>query len=106
MKTNGKNNLRGAGLVIGAIAMSALSANAFEVNTLGTAGEVRANLINVESPFNAFDAKCGEKSKETKTSEKSTEAKCGEKSSEAKCGEKSTEAKCGEKSTEAKCGEK
>lgn len=128
-KINGKN----LGLIAGCLTV-ALSINAaenpFEINPLGSGGELRSELVNQTiNPDQNFtirnlEAKCGEsKSKEAKCGEKgkTKEAKCGEskcgeegKTKEAKCGEskcgeegKSKEAKCGEKgkSTEAKCGE-
>ena len=124
MKTERKNNLKSVGLVLGTIAMSTLSSSAFTVTPLGSAGEIRSEVLNSNFVHNALaDAKCGEKGKtsESKCGEgKSKEAKCGEgKAKEAKCGEgkcgeegKSKEAKCGEgkcgeegKSKEAKCGE-
>lgn len=129
MKTIKTNNLRNIGLVIGGLTVAtmgsaSLAAELFQLESIGSGGEVRANLtsdISVPSPVSEYsklaDGKCGEnKCGEKKAESKSKEAKCGE----AKCGEKkaeskSNEAKCGEakcgekkaesKSNEAKCGE-
>lgn len=115
-----RNFIKGT-LVAGALlSVTALSAtpnsSLFEYSALGSGAEVRTEILrSAASPFNNFEAKCGEKSTTTKKSEtKSTEAKCGEgKCGEGKCGEgdkkaatSTTTVKTSEaKAAEAKCGE-
>tara|TARA_B100000508_G_scaffold140310_1_gene140931 strand:+ start:8585 stop:8971 length:387 start_codon:yes stop_codon:yes gene_type:complete len=116
-----------AALATGALAISAAGANAngvdlFEVNDLGTAGELRSQLLT-ESPSGFVsnsevelkcgegkdgEAKCGE-GKAEKAEEKKSEAKedkKAEKKEEKATEGKATEHKCGEgKCGEGKCGE-
>jgi len=127
MESKNKRNFIKGTLVAGALlSITALSAtpnasSLFEYNALGSGAEVRTEILHsTASPFNNFEAKCGEKSaKKTEAETKSGEAKCGE----GKCGEgdkkaetaktskkvveaKAAEAKCGEgKCGEGKCGE-
>jgi uncharacterized low-complexity protein len=103
-------------LVAGAlISVSALSAtpnasSLFDYSALGSGAEVRSEILHSNtSPFNNFEAKCGEKSatttKTTASEGKKAEAKCGEgKCGEGKCGDKkaATDTKTNAKTTDAK----
>lgn len=117
--------MKGLGLIAGGLALT-VSGNAlagtslFEMEAIGSGGEIRSTLISTPNPLQSEsnilfgEAKCGEKSKtnESKCGEKgkTKESKCGE----GKCGEKgkTKESKCGEgkcgekgKAKESKCGE-
>lgn len=104
MKTIKTNNLKNIGLVLGGMTVATLGSTTlateiFQMESIGSGGQVRANLtsnISVQSPISEYsklvDGKCGEnKCGEKKTETKSKEAKCGEKKTESK----TTEAKCG-----------
>ena len=89
-----------------ASSMFVTSANAtslFDFNFLGTAGEVRTELV---AKSMGLDLTCGDKAK---TETKSKDGKCGE----GKCGDKKTEKKADKKvkakkeskAKDAKCGE-
>lgn len=123
-ENNIKKNL--AVLATGALAVSAVGANAnaidlFETNDLGTAGELRSQLLgdlvptgfinNADVELKCGEGKCGEgKCGEEKkdTDKKDTDKKTTEKSDKKaeKKEEKATEGKSGEhKCGEGKCGE-
>lgn len=119
-------------LAILAVGVSANSVDLFETNDLGTAGELRVQLLgdivptgfmnNADVELKCGEGKCGEgkcgegkdkaEKKDDKKSDDKSEAKTetkedkkAEKKSEAK-EDKATEAKCGEgKCGEGKCGE-
>lgn len=107
-----------AGSVLAGVSMANAS-NVIQNIDLGTASEVRTNLL---SEFNspalndfttgAIEAKCGEENTKTKTTKKADEhkgceGKCGEgKCGEGKCGEKSTKTDSKSKTTDAKSTEK
>ena len=122
MESKKKRNFIKGTLVAGALlSVTALSAtpnasSLFDYNALGSGAEVRTEILHSSaSPFNSFEAKCGEKSaKKAEAETKSGEAKCGEgKCGEGKCGEgdkkaetaKATTKTAEAKSAEAKCGE-
>lgn len=84
------------------MSVSALAANAAaSLNTyssLGTASEVRAELLSNNVVDKAFELKCGKDSTKTK------DGKCGAKTKDGKCGAKGKKgAKA--KTKDAKCGE-
>ncbi len=103
MENNKKANFIKGTLVAGALlsvtALSAMpnSSSLFDYRVLGSGAEVRTEILHSSaSPFNNFEAKCGEKAEKKAEGEvKSTEAKCGE----GKCGE-------GEKKAETKMTKK
>ena len=104
-----KNIKKASVLAVGALALGSVNANAtelFNAEDLGSAFEVRTNLIEQNSVIStnaleaAIELKCGEKSAKS-TEHKCGEGKCGEKKKEA-AKEKAKEHKCGE----GKCGEK
>ena len=110
-----KKSIIASSLIAGAfIAVSGFAANAsslFSHNSLGTAEELRTNLLTKgEAGLKSLDLKCGGKGKADSTAKKGKEGKCGEgKCGEGKCGNKKTKAikkgkegKCGE----GKCGDK
>ena len=115
-----KVNLIKGTLVAGALlSVAALSAtpngsSLFDYNALGSGAEVRTEILTTDaSPFNNFEAKCGEKAaKKTETEGKKAEAKCGEKKAESKSDVKTTDKEAStkaaateSKSKEMKCGE-
>jgi uncharacterized low-complexity protein len=96
--------LAGAFLSITALSATPNSSSLFDYNALGSGAEVRSEILHSNAtPFNNFEAKCGEKTKKTAEGKKA-EAKCGEgKCGEGKCGEKKAEAtKADAKTSEAK----
>ena len=110
-----KVNLIKGTLVAGALlSVAALSAtpngsSLFDYNALGSGAEVRTEILTTDaSPFNNFEAKCGEKAaKKTETEGKKAEAKCGEgKCGEGKCGEKKAESKSDVKTTDKEASTK
>jgi uncharacterized low-complexity protein len=95
MEKKKMNFIKGTLLAGALISVSALSAtpnasSLFDYSALGSGAEVRSEILNSNtSPFNNFEAKCGEKSATTTTEGKKAEAKCGEgKCGEGKCGDK------------------
>ncbi len=94
-----KKSILTSTIIAGAlIAVSGLSANAnglFDYNSLGSAEELRSNLLNKVSASNTLELSCGAKAK-TDSTKKGKEGKCGA----AKSKSKGKDGKCGE----GKCG--
>jgi len=98
-----KKNMLTSTIIAGAmIAVSGLGAKAsglFSYNNLGSAEEVRSNLLNHNSGANTLELSCGAKAK-TDSTKKGKDGKCGE----GKCGGSKTKAKS-KKGKDGKCGE-
>jgi len=98
-----KKNILASTIIAGAmIAVSGLGAKAsglFSYSNLGSAEEVRSNLLNHSSSANTLELACGAKSK-TDSTKKGKDGKCGE----GKCGGSKAKAKS-KKGKDGKCGE-
>ncbi|WP_199141502.1 hypothetical protein [Pedobacter sp. ASV12] len=89
-----KKSMIASSLIAGAIiAVSGFTASAsglFSHNSLGTAEELRTNLLTKgETGVKSLDLKCGAKGKADSVAKKGKEGKCGE----GKCGDKKTKPK-------------
>jgi uncharacterized low-complexity protein len=124
MKNKKTINTGIAALATGALAIGGVNSNAnaldlFEINDLGTAGELRPQLLsngsdlvfhnNADVELKCGEGKCGEgkcgEGKSEKAEDKKDDKKKEAKKEEAKKEDKSSEHKCGEgKCGEGKCG--
>lgn len=98
-------------LIAGTVLASGLSqtsgSNLFSFRSLGTAGELRAELTgNAAIPSNAYELTCGAAhAKKTTGKAKSKTVKSESKAKEAKCGAKTDTTKSQSKAKESKCGQ-